>query len=292
MDKIKCRKLKFNHYILSLTLFCTTAFSQTRFLVEPNWLKKNLTNGKLLLIDVREPSAYTSGHIKSAINISVEYTFDGPKNSNKIISPTDFKDLLSKNGVKNDDYVIFYDSGNFKNSARFFWVMETYGHQRVSILDGGLAAWKNKGYKLTKKRTIRPTSNYIPVIKHQYLTTKLNTRIAIKSNNTILIDARSNDEYQGFKSQAYRSGHIPKAINFPWKINLDRKNSSTSIKKTEDLKQIYKNIAPDKQIIAYCNRGKESAVSYLSLRILGYKVSIYDGAWLEWGNDPNMPIEN
>jgi thiosulfate/3-mercaptopyruvate sulfurtransferase len=43
-------------------------------------------------------------------------------------------------------------------------------------------------------------------------------------------------------------------------------------------------------VITYCNRGKQSALTYFVLRKLGYKVSVYDGAWLEWGNDDQLPI--
>jgi thiosulfate/3-mercaptopyruvate sulfurtransferase len=47
----------------------------------------------------------------------------------------------------------------------------------------------------------------------------------------------------------------------------------------------------DQHVITYCNRGKQSALTYFTLRHLGYDVSVYDGAWLEWANDQNMPIE-
>jgi len=64
------------------------------------------------------------------------------------------------------------------------------------------------------------------------------------------------------------------------------------IKSFEELAKLYKDLPKDKEIILYCEDGADAALNFLVLRKLGYKASVYDGSWLEWGNDMSLPIEN
>lgn len=64
------------------------------------------------------------------------------------------------------------------------------------------------------------------------------------------------------------------------------------MRKLDDLATVYKDLPKDKEIILYCDGGAEAALNYLVLQELGYKASVYDGSWVEWGNDPIVPIEN
>ena len=60
----------------------------------------------------------------------------------------------------------------------------------------------------------------------------------------------------------------------------------------EILEKLYRATIPvNSSVITYCNSGRRASVSYLVLRSLGYDASVYDGSWLEWGNDESLPIE-
>jgi len=243
----------------------------------------------LVIIDARTRRAYAKGHIPGAISIPSEETFDQKGDKTRVIRQNDLRNMLSGLGVKNQDHLFIYDSGIMKDAAHVFWAMEVYGHTRTSVLDGGLPAWVRLGGKLTRKIVAKPASNYLPNVSPHRLATKLMTRLAIETPGVVVLDARTEQEYLGKKSKAARKGHIPGAINIPAGKNLDKK--SGVLKSVMELNKLYTGIGEKSKVVTYCNRGRDSSLSYLTLRNLGYSVSVYDGAWLEWGNDLKLPIE-
>jgi len=256
-------------------------------------LKTRISAGDSIpvLVDVRDEKQYLHGHIPGAISLPVELTFNQRGDHTRIASLQRMRHLASDAGIHNSDELVLYDAGDLRNAAHEFWVLETYGHQNISVLNGGLAAWKKNQGKLSKQNVKRPKSNYLPNIAPHRLSTELATLLALKNPHVAIIDARSRDEYLGKSSRADRKGHIPGAISIPWYENLTRVSGVPLIKPRAALLSLYAGLNPDKNVIAYCNRGKESAVTYLILRQLGYRVSVYDGAWLEWGNDEHVPVE-
>ena len=262
-------------------------------LVDAEWLtSKDGKDSAVLLVDVRDSQLFETGHIPGAINVPAEWSFNQNGNKSRIAPLSQIRDVFSNAGIKNSDYVILYDDGMLKDAAHMYWVMETYGHRNVSVLNGGLSAWTNQGGKLTDKLIKRPTSHYIPSISPHHMSTKLTTRLAIENKNIIILDSRSQDEYNGVKSETPRAGHIPGAINIPGDSNLELTTNGVRLVSNNKLKSLYSTLDGANEVIAYCNRGKESALSYLVLRNMGISVSIYDGAWLEWSTDNNLPVDN
>ena len=108
-----------------------------------------------------------------------------------------------------------------------------------------------------------------------------------------LLDARTREEYDGVRTLAGRGGHIPGAIHFNW---LDAIDSKRNLRLKPDHELIamlsQRDIAPEHEIVVYCQTHHRSAHSWMMLRHLGYpKVRGYAGSWSEWGNDPATPIE-
>jgi thiosulfate/3-mercaptopyruvate sulfurtransferase len=89
-----------------------------------------------------------------------------------------------------------------------------------------------------------------------------------------------------------RAGHIPGAVNIPWKQAL---NENGTFKSEEELRALYagKGIDGSRPIITYCRIGKRASHTWFVLsQIPGYDVALYDGSWTEWGNTIGVPIEN
>jgi thiosulfate/3-mercaptopyruvate sulfurtransferase len=107
----------------------------------------------------------------------------------------------------------------------------------------------------------------------------------------VIIDGRPYSFYIGEKSHAKRYGHIPTALNYPGSANYVMTKDGSAMKTFDKLKKLYKDLPKQKEIILYCEDGADAALNFLVLQQLGYKVSVYDGSWLEWGNNEKLPIE-
>lgn len=294
MNKLKAvLGLSFNPLFLSALLF--TSFSsiasiQNSLLVDTAWLAENLLT-KNTIIDVRSNELYKQGHIPNAINIPVKSTFNPGNNVDRVANSRHIKTLFSEAGVTYDKKIILYDNGAHIDAGRAFWVFEVYGHKNVKLLSGGYPAWKsnpNNMISITQKKPLK--SNYIPKLNPKRLSTKLAVQLAINDSSKIIIDARTAAEFNGIESIASRAGHIPGAINIPWDENFTVKDGVTVLKETSELKKLYSNIDPNKKIYLYCNKGKQSSLSYSVMRELGFDAAHYDGSWFEWGNDKLLPI--
>ncbi len=264
------------------------AGNHTSLTVELAWLRANLPRHDIAVVDTREPHDYAAGHIAGAINIPVAETFSSGARGDLLAPISEIKELLRAAGIRNDDHIVLYDDGSFEDAARVFWALEVYGHERLSILNHGFAAWSQRQAPISALAHTRERSNYVPSVNPRRLATKLSTRLATRSEEIVLIDARSEAEFQGRESTASRRGHIPSARNIPATELIS--DGEPQFKPLGELARLFGDIPKDKQVIAYCNNGKHAAMAYFTLRSLGYDVAAYDGSWYEWGNDLNLPI--
>ena len=66
-------------------------------------------------------------------------------------STEDFSNYVRSLGIHNDSHVVVYDnnekSGLF-SAPRVWWMLRAFGHERVSILDGGFPKWCAEGYPI------------------------------------------------------------------------------------------------------------------------------------------------
>lgn len=282
----------YTFFLLFFVSFYSTASEQKNAVfVDAHWLSKHALDENLLIVDVRTEKEYLQGHIPSAVNISVSDTFKQKKPRNMIGGLQQIQALFSEKGVTHEQTILIYADKEMKDAGRVFWVFEVFGHQRVKILNGGLAAWeKVTGNKVTQLPTKNKVSHYVPTVEPDKLVSLLTMNLATKqTGKPSIIDVRTQNEYLGKESKAKRFGHIPNAINIPAKSNFVDVDGVTLLKPMTELQLMYQNYSG--RIITYCNRGKDAALTYAVLRALGKNVSVYDGSWLEWGNDMKLPIE-
>ena len=121
-----------------------------------------------------------------------------------------------------------------------------------------------------------------------------------------IIDARTPDEYSGEDIRAIRGGHVPGAVNIPYEQNwkdpetpqklAKRKvadNSGMALKSSDELKQLYSKLDPEKDTVVYCQSGVRASQTASVLEDLGFKkVRVYDSSWLGYAAKLDAPADN
>lgn len=254
-------------------------------------LEQNLNSPGLVVLDSRNKQEYQQGHIQGALNFPEAWTYYNQSIDGHIVQPTPLQHILRNLGLTTETPVVIYDDGQMMTAARLFWTLEVYGLKNVKILNKGYADWVSLDLPLAFDTPSPVPSQYIPVINHERLATKLTTLLASKNPNQLIIDARPNPAYRGLESSAKRFGHIPSAINIPADHNLKHEAQTTSLKSLDELQRLYADLPKTKKVVLYCAIGRISTMNYFTLRELGYNVANYDASWKEWGNDFSLAIE-
>lgn len=157
------------------------------------------------------------------------------------------------------------------------------------MLDGGFEGWKSAGYPVEFKSNPLFHSKFNGKIDKNVISTAEEVKKSLKNKKTIILDARSKDEFEGLDIRAARRGHIPSAVNIDWQNNIDNR----IFKHKEKLSKIYSKIPKNSKVITYCQGGYRAANTFIVLKLLGYnKVKMYLGSWGEWGNRFDLPVSD
>ena len=262
---------------------------ENKHLISAEVLLRKINNKEeSIIIDVRRTNEYQKGHIPGALNVWRPMYVNEELEYRGMIAPKEkVQALMSNLGVSAGQNVIIYDASGY-DASRFWWTLKRYGHTNTMILDGGLTNWVKKGY---------PVSNEVPSISptefsfngegsYEMYADLEDVKAAIDDPDIILLDVRSDDEFNG--------GHIPGSIHLEW-INSVNIDSDKKLKSLEELKEIFisKGITANKKIITYCHTGVRAAQSAFVLKeLLGFEeVKNYDGSWSEWTHF-KMPVES
>ncbi len=307
---MKKKMWKFLIYLI-ITLFVVSpssslveANSDVKSLVDTKWLAENLNRSDIRVVYVgsmaRDDMArFGSKHIPGSAYMSLRSLTKVLGNGSTPPDKKEFEALMSRLGISNDTHVIVYgESGRNPFIASAFWLLEYFGHKKVSYLDGGMSKWIKEKRQIEKGAPAKVTpTKYNAKPDPSILADADYVLKNLKNPKVVIVDTRSPAEYTGKNRMGNkRTGHIPGAINLPFaSTNL---NEDGTFKSINDLKATYesKGVTKDKEVITYCQGGIRAAHSYFVLKhLLGYpNVRNYVGSWREWGNrlDPKKyPVE-
>jgi thiosulfate/3-mercaptopyruvate sulfurtransferase len=277
-------------------------YAHPNVLVSTQWINDHLNDPKIRIVEVDyiPATSYFLGHIPGAVLFDWKRDIIDSRKRD-VISKEDLEESLQRIGVNNDTTIIVY--GDFKNwFATFaFWIFKYYGVEDVRLMNGSRKKWLEEDRPISIDTPSYPRGNFKASDPDKSVRAFMNyVKDVIGSQDKILVDVRTNDEYNGktlapteYSSEyGQMGGHIPGAVNVPWSKMV---NENGTLKSADELKNLYEsvNVTPDKEIITYCGIGERASYTWFVLKyLLGYpNVKTYDGSWLEWGNAMGNPIE-
>ena len=295
---------------IAFSLFFTLKSYAAEPLISVDWLKSNLSNEKLILLDIRNKidggskDAFEVSHIPTAVYSN--YLEDGWRTTvdgivGKLPPLKDLEILIGGLGINNDSHVIVVPGGvsstDFGSAARVYWTFKVLGHNNVSILDGGYAAWIGQLPTQIETGTVNPTTAIFKAdFQSKYLATTEDVVNALANNSSVLVDARPEEQFLGKSKsgKALAAGTIPGSFNLQQQTLVE--DNTSFFKDAITVAQLVKEVGIESTEgeIAFCNTGHWATVAWFALsEVLGHdNVKNYDGSMVEWTADPARPLEN
>jgi thiosulfate/3-mercaptopyruvate sulfurtransferase len=275
------------------------AYANPDALVSTEWLKENLSDPNIRVIEVDEDATvYDKDHIPGAIAWSWSDDLHHATRRD-YLDQEGFSKLLAAAGVGPDTTVVLYGGNNNWFAAYAYWLLKYRGFDSVKLLDGGRKKWQIDSLPLESELpAITPTEFAITGDERPEVRA-FRDHVLETLGEATLVDVRSPEEFSGEKiapdhlpqEQPYVAGHIPGAKNIPW---ARAANEDGTFKSEEELRELYEGAGVEGgEIIAYCRIGERSSHTWFVLtELLGHdQVKNYDGSWTEYGSLVNVPVE-
>ena len=271
-------------------------------LITAEKLCSNLDVDNIVVIDARNSISFLKGHIKGAIHLdggcSSELCYKKDEIPCVLKPVNEIEKILKEKGICRDEKIVIYgDENSWGAEGRIFWLLDKLGYKNLKILNGGFSLWKKKGYPVSYGFSLFSKHKNCKDLNLQKFHSIDANEIykLIKKNKAIILDTRTEKEYQGAKLYGEkRGGHIPGAILIWWKDFL---NKDYTLKSQAEVIKILKahNIPlpekTNKKIITICTGGVRSGFVYFVLKYAGYKyVENYDYGFWQWATT-DYPVE-
>jgi len=265
-------------------------------IVTPQWIEEHAADKDLRILDVRlNVYDYFAGHIPNAVHLAdaaMRFPSEG--------YPTQYGEtfmtgmIFARSGIKKTDKVVVYSDGDGVLGATMIaYLLERVGQTNILFVDGGWRDYK-AAYKTAQEYPVYKAAGYDVLDNRGVRATLDDVKNSIGKDGVKFIDARPADVFRGEVKIWTRNGHIPGAVNIPWKL-LVEENNSHKFKSLDDMRKVYadKGIKETDDIIVYCGTSREASLEYMVLKhLLKFpRVRLYEGSWAEYSNHPQMQVE-
>ena len=299
------------------------SYAHPEILVDTEWVAKNGLDKGVRLVEVNYDSTKFrhQGHIRGSTMLQWKDLLKGDGLMDKafghtwmpgmgsyddslaqdVLNRKEFEELMSGHGIEADTKVVLYGDHNNWFAAYAFWLFKMYCHQDVCLMDGGRKKWDLEGREyVSREAKVRSTKYCVTSVDESFRASLDDVYDSLRDNNVKIVDVRSPAEYSGKTTtnlplrwdEMKRKGHIPRAVNVPWRETVNEDGTFKSYAELLDLYEPH-GITPDKNIVMYCLQGERSSLTWVVLKyLLGYpNVANYDGSWTEWAQATGVPIK-
>lgn len=278
-------------------------------LVNAKWLKENLNNENLVIVDCRfdlmdkeyGKKSYEKNHIKGAVRIDLETELSSKvqEHGGRHPLPTvnELKNTFENLGINNDSVVVCYDDGDLAGPSRLWWTLKYLGHDKVYVLDGGINEFIEIGGDTNNEApTVSKNGEFVVNVNDSMRVDMNYVKERLYKDRVAIIDSREHKRYLGeFEPVDRKAGHIPSAMNYFWMDILEKTGDKINIKSVEDLKKHFEKLNNFDEVIVYCGSGITACPNSLALSENGIKHKVYSGSFSDWvsydDNDVNTTVQ-
>ncbi|MEI8401894.1 MAG: sulfurtransferase [Alcaligenaceae bacterium] len=279
-------------------------------IVTPEWLSAHLNDPAIKILDcttymLAQPvgpskiesgrAQYLKGHIPGAQHVCMEQDFSEPgaRFAFTVPSPDTFNRVMQRLGINLDDHVVLYGHQQMSVVTRIWFVLHAMGHQKISILNGGLTLWVKSGMALSTQVPTLMTSHYKAVPKAERVAGIDEINEAISDPQKVLLNALKKEQFLGMGGAHYgRPGRIPNSRSWPATDLYDPQTGEFKglEELTARLGQL--DLQAGQQVINYCGGGIAATTTAFVLETLGFtNWSVYDNSMNEWANAPDKAVQ-
>lgn len=274
-------------------------------LVETDWLAEHLKAPDVVVVDGswylpqqgRDPKTeYAEGHIPGAVYFDIDEIADTASPLPHMFPSSDrFAEKVGALGISNGHHIVVYDGLGLFSAARVWWMFRAFGHEQVSVLNGGLPKWQAENRPLQSGPVRRTPARFRPAFRHGMVRGLQHMRANLATARDQVLDARAAGRFSGEEPEVrpgLRGGHIPGSRNLPFGGLLDP--DTKTLKDAAALQAVFASAGIDlaRPVVTTCGSGISACNLALGLHLLGHRdVAIYDGSWTEWGGQEDTPVE-
>lgn len=274
-------------------------------LVNTEWLATHLDAPDVRVVDAswhmpqagRDARAeYEQRHIPGAVFFNIDEIADTDSPLPHMLpSPEKFASRARKLGLGDGNRIVVYDTTGVSAAARVWWMFRVFGHEDVSVLDGGLGKWLAEGRPVTDAPS-RPRERHFTARVNSFLVREYDQVLAnVASLREQFVDARSPGRFAGTEPEprpGLPGGHVPGSINLPFVKLLDPQ--TRTMLPADRIEAAFREagVDLDKPMMTSCGSGVTACILSLAAYLVGRtEVPVFDGSWTEWAGNPDSPIE-
>ena len=281
--------------------------SEPGALVSTDWLDAHLDDPAIRVVeatwylpnDGRSGRAeYEGGHIRGAAFWDIDGIADpDDPRPHMAPSPARFAARMGELGIGGSTRVVAYDRVGMMTVGRAWWMLRYFGHDSVSILDGGFAKWIAEGRSTDAGPSApRPAPDAFAAEPRPDRISDLAAIVASLDGAALqILDARAPGRFAGTEPEprpGCRSGHIPGSANLPYNRLVDPE--SGTVRPPAELRALFGDAGIDvgRPVTTTCGSGVTASLLAFGLHLIGQdEVAVYDGSWSEWGMRTDTPVE-
>ena len=257
--------------LLTCPIRAQSRVSSVPYLVTTTWLADHFEDAKVVLLwtGFMPPEGALIPRTRVVPHASLMAMQNG---QHELAATNDFEVALRNAGVSDESHMVIY--GEPMAAGWLFFALDYFGHNRASMLDGGVEKWRAEG---------RQTGMPLTAVARGAFTTSIRTGLKATADDVqravgekvVVLDARSAKEYE--------AGHIPGAKLLPW-VGLYADQKLGIMKTRDELSALFQSAGavPGAKVVTYCQIGLRSSVLYFAARYAGFDVRNYVGSWTDW----------